>query len=112
MRAATKHWRKPSWRPCGKTLPEFEGRYLPDAAGGVLLLRHWQDDIRRRSPLITASHGPYDPHTLEVALYFLRTGKGGSALVNLGYAQVQASGALDYLAALEYEDMIGVNDRA
>ena len=74
------------WHPCGKSLPEFEGRYLPDAAGGVLLLRHRQDDIRRRAPLITASHGPYDPHTLEVALYFLRTGKGGSALVNLGFA--------------------------
>jgi len=74
------------WCPAGKTLPEFEGRYLPDAAGGVLLLRHRQDDIRRRSPLITASHGPYDPHTLEVTLYFLRTGKGGSAIVNLGFA--------------------------
>jgi len=74
------------WHPCGKSLPEFEGRYLPDAAGGALLLRHRQNDVRRRSPLITASHGPYDPHTLEVALYFLRTGKGGSALINLGFA--------------------------
>ena len=74
------------WCSGGKNLPQFEGRYLPDAGGGVLLLRHRQEDIRRRAPLITASHGPYDPHTLEVALYFLRTGKGGSALVNLGFA--------------------------
>jgi len=74
------------WHPCGHALPAFEGRYLPDAAGGVLLLRHQQESPRSRSPLITASHGPYDPHTLEVALYFLRTGKAGSALVNLGFA--------------------------
>lgn len=74
------------WQPCGKALPEFEGRYLPDAAGGALLLRHRQDDIRQQRPLITASHGPYDPHTLEVTLYFLRTGTGGSAIINLGFA--------------------------
>jgi hypothetical protein len=74
------------WCPCGHSLPEFEGRYLPDDAGGVLLLRNLQQDLRQQSPLITASHGPYDPHTLEVALYFLRTGKGGSALINLGFA--------------------------
>lgn len=74
------------WHPCGHALPEFEGRYQPDAAGGVLLLRHLHHGVRRQRPLITASHGPYDPHTLEVALYFLRTGKGGSALINLGFA--------------------------
>ncbi len=74
------------WQLCGQALPEFEGRYLPDAAGGVLLLRHLQDDSRQLRPLITASHGPYDPHTLEVTLYFLRTGKGGSAIINLGFA--------------------------
>ncbi len=74
------------WRPCGHALPEFEGRYLVDGAGGVLLLRHNQDELRRQRPLITASHGPYDPHTLEVALYFLRTGKGGTAIINLGFA--------------------------
>jgi hypothetical protein len=74
------------WLSCGQSLPEFEGRYLPDLAGGVLLLRHLQNDMRQHRPLITASHGPYDPHTLEVALYFLRTGKGGSALINLGFA--------------------------
>ena len=55
-------------------------------AGGALLLRHQQGDIRQQRPLITASHGPYDPHTLEVTLYFLRTGKGGSAIINLGFA--------------------------
>jgi hypothetical protein len=74
------------WQPCGQALLEFEGRYLPDAAGGILLLRHLHHDMRRQRPLITASHGPYDPHTLEVTLYFLRTGKGGSALINLGFA--------------------------
>ncbi|MCK4508525.1 MAG: hypothetical protein KAU27_08295 [Desulfuromonadales bacterium] len=74
------------WHTCGHALPEFEGRYRPDAAGGALLLRHRQENIRQQSPLITASHGPYDPHTLEVTLYFLRTGKGGSAIINLGFA--------------------------
>ena len=74
------------WLPCGKALPEFEARYLTDGAGGVLLLRHLQADSRQQHPLITASHGPYDPHTLEVTLYFLRTGKGGSAIINLGFA--------------------------
>ncbi len=74
------------WQPCGQSLPEFEGRYLPDAAGGALLLRHRKEELPQQRPLITASHGPYDPHTLEVTLYFLRTGKGGSAIINLGFA--------------------------
>ena len=74
------------WHRCGHALPDFEGRFLPDDSGGVLLLRHLHDDIRRQSPLITASHGPYDPHTLEVALYFLRANKGGTAIINLGFA--------------------------
>jgi len=74
------------WHPCVHALPGFEGRFLPDAAGGVLLLRNLQHDDRQQRPLITASHGPYDPHTLEVTLYFLRTGKGGSAIINLGFA--------------------------
>jgi len=74
------------WHPCSHALPEFEGRFLPDAAGGVLLLRNLQHVDRQQRPLITASHGPYDPHTLEVTLYFLRTGKGGSAIINLGFA--------------------------
>jgi hypothetical protein len=74
------------WHPCGHALPEFEARFLPDAAGGALLLRCLQEEDRQQRPLITASHGPYDPHTLEVTLYFLRTGKGGSAIINLGFA--------------------------
>ncbi len=37
-------------------------------------------------PLLTATHGPYDPHTLEVALYLLLTGKGGAAVINLGFS--------------------------
>lgn len=74
------------WHPCGHALPGFEGRYLPDEAGGVLLLRHGEEDVRVTGPLVTASHGPYDPHTLEVTLYFLRSGKGGSALINLGFS--------------------------
>ena len=73
------------WQRCGQSLPGFEGRFVPDEAGGVLLLRHL-DQSRHSLPLITASHGPYDPHTLEVALYFLRTGKGGTGLINLGFA--------------------------
>lgn len=74
------------WHSCGRSLPGFEGRFLPDAAGGALLLRQVHADLRQQRPLITASHGPYDPHTLEVTLYFLRTGKGGSAIINLGFA--------------------------
>jgi hypothetical protein len=74
------------WQACEHGLPNFTGRYLPDAAGGVLLLRHKQAEIHRQRPLITASHGPYDPHTLEATLYFLRTGKGGAAIINLGFA--------------------------
>jgi hypothetical protein len=74
------------WHACSHALPNFEGRYLADEAGGVLLLRHLNPERRHECPLVTASHGPYDPHTLEVALYFLRSGKGGSALINLGFA--------------------------
>jgi hypothetical protein len=74
------------WNNCRSALPGFECRFLPDAAGGVLLLRHHDQDEVQKLPLITASHGPYDPHTLEVSLYFLRTGKGGAAVVNLGFA--------------------------
>ncbi|ORJ61274.1 hypothetical protein [Geothermobacter hydrogeniphilus] len=72
------------WRPCRSLLPDFEARFLPDAAGGALLLRRISGG--EGLPLLTATHGPYDPHTLEVALYFLRTGKGGAATVNLGFA--------------------------
>ncbi len=74
------------WHSCRSALPGFECRFLPDAAGGVLLFRHQNQNISRQRPLVTASHGPYDPHTLEVALYFLRAGKGGAAIVNLGFA--------------------------
>jgi hypothetical protein len=74
------------WRTCGTALPDFAHRYLPDQAGGVLLLRHLHPEMRQVQPLITASHGPYDPHTLEVALYFLRSGKGASAAINLGFS--------------------------
>jgi hypothetical protein len=74
------------WAACGSALPGFECRFQADGAGGVLLLRRHDGAARRELPLITASHGPYDPHTLEVALYFLRTGKGGAAVVNLGFA--------------------------
>lgn len=72
------------WRRCPSLLPEAQCRYLADSAGGVVLVR------RRRAPaalpLLTATHGPYDPHTLEVALYFLRAGKARAALINLGFA--------------------------
>lgn len=74
------------WRSAVAALPGFEARYLPDASGGVLLLRHRDAALRNERALLTASHGPYDPHTLEVTLYFLRTGKGGAALINLGFS--------------------------
>ncbi len=74
------------WTACRSALPGFDCRYLHDAAGGVLLLRHQDSSLLRQLPLITSSHGPYDPHTLEVALCFLRTGAGGSAVINLGFA--------------------------
>ena len=73
------------WQSCGGALPGFGVRFCPDNAGGTLLLRRegqWPDNL----PLLTAAHGPFDPHTLEVTLYFLRSGKGGAALINLGFA--------------------------
>ena len=74
------------WIPADRTLPQFEARYLQDEAGGVLLLRLTDPESLQKQPLITSSHGPYDPHTLEVTLYLLRTGKGGSAAINLGFS--------------------------
>ncbi|MBW2519342.1 MAG: hypothetical protein JRD88_03195 [Deltaproteobacteria bacterium] len=74
------------WIACDRTLPGFETRFLPDEAGGVCLLRHHDACERQNRAVITASHGPYDPHTLEVALYLLRSGKGGSAAINLGFS--------------------------
>jgi hypothetical protein len=71
------------WRSGAPRLADFEARFLPDRAGGVLLLRRID---RRGQPLLTATHGPYDPHSLDVTLYFLRTGKGGAALINLGFS--------------------------
>ena len=73
------------WREAGAALPGFSARFLPDGAGGVLLLRR-SAGRSAEEPLLTATHGPYDPHTLEVALYFLRTNRGGAALVNLGFS--------------------------
>ena len=73
------------WRSGAPRLVDFEVRFLPDRAGGVLLLRRI-DRRGPRQPLLTATHGPYDPHSLDVTLYFLRTGKGGSALINLGFS--------------------------
>ncbi len=73
------------WRSCDSGLPGFAARFLPDEAGGVLLLRR-REAYGSELPLLTATHGPYDPHTLDVALYFLRTGKGCAAVVNLGFS--------------------------
>ncbi len=72
------------WRRCDGRLPLFESRFLPDEAGGVLLLRHTQK--RGELPLVTATHGPYDPHTLEATLYFLTTARGEAAVINLGFS--------------------------
>ncbi len=73
------------WVNCRNALPGFLVRFLPDDSGGALLLKQ-ADDKEADLPLLTAPHGPYDPHTLEVTLYFLRTGKGSAALINLGFA--------------------------
>lgn len=73
------------WRSAGSRLPGFSARFIADGAGGVLLLRR-SGGGPCPAPLLTATHGPYDPHTLEVALYFLRTGRGGAALINLGFS--------------------------
>lgn len=72
------------WRDCHQVLPGFRCNYLADGAGGVLLLQGDAGDPRL--PLLTVSHGPYDPHTLEVALYFLRFHKGRAAMINLGFS--------------------------
>lgn len=73
------------WVDCRNALPGFMARFLPDNSGGALLLKQ-AGDGQADLPLLTAPHGPYDPHTLEVTLYFLRMGKGGAALINLGFA--------------------------
>jgi len=72
------------WQTCRNVLPGFEARFEPDEAGGALLLRRLVP--MDNAPLLTATHGPYDPHTLEVTLYLLRSGHGNGALVNLGFA--------------------------
>ena len=74
------------WSDCRAALPGFACRYLHDRAGGVLLLRRQGLDRSVAPVLLTAGHGPYDPHTLEVVLYFLRTGKGDAAVINLGFS--------------------------
>ncbi|WP_432822108.1 hypothetical protein [Trichloromonas sp.] len=72
------------WHRC-MSPADFEARFLPDPAGGVLLLRR-AGERDPALPLLTASHGPYDPHTLDVALFFLRAGKGDAAMINLGFS--------------------------
>lgn len=72
------------WQSCQQLLPGFRCKYLADGAGGALLLQGEQVDPSL--PLLTVSHGPYDPHTLEVALYFLRFNKGCAAIINLGFS--------------------------
>jgi hypothetical protein len=73
------------WIACDRRLEGFECRFESDGSGGVLLLRR-RNGIDPGTALLTATHGPYDPHTLEVALYFLRAGKGDAALINLGFS--------------------------
>lgn len=73
------------WHRCACCLPGFCARFLPDAAGGVLLLRRG-GHVRHDLPLVTATHCPYDPHTLEVTLWLLRIGAGRGALINLGFS--------------------------
>lgn len=73
------------WQPCQGMLPSFEARFHPDEAGGALLLRR-RSSSSTALPLLTATHGPYDPHTFEVVLYLLRRQKGEAALINLGFS--------------------------
>jgi len=72
------------WTDCPSLLAGFKSRYLADDAGGSLLLQ--ADEADPELPLLTVSHGPYDPHTLEVALYFLREGRARGAIINLGFS--------------------------
>lgn len=72
------------WQDCGPILPGFRCRFLADGAGGSLLLENVS--LSPLLPLLTVSHGPYDPHTLDVALYFLRSDKGRAAIINLGFS--------------------------
>ncbi|MCW8859714.1 MAG: hypothetical protein OQK97_08440 [Deltaproteobacteria bacterium] len=72
------------WHNCGQVLTGFRCKYLADNAGGALLLEGPGRDPDL--PLLTVSHGLYDPHTLEVALYFLRYNKGRGAMINLGFS--------------------------
>ena len=74
-----------AWQPCPRLLPGFSAAFVPDEAGGSLLFRRDGASLAG-APLLTAAHGPYDPHTFDVLLYFLRSGKAGHALVNLGYS--------------------------
>ncbi len=76
--------RDSGWQDCSRLLAGFRCKYLADEAGGALLLRCGECDPKL--PLLTVSHGPYDPHTLEVALYFLRFQQAGAALINLGFS--------------------------
>ncbi len=87
------------WHDCQQVLPDFRCKYLADGAGGALLLQSTGNDPRL--PLLTVSHGPYDPHTLEVALYFLRFKKGRAAMINLGFSgrEPLADGNLQKLKA-------------
>lgn len=72
------------WQAAPPLLHQAQARFIPDDAGGVLLVR--RTGRATNSTLLTATHGPYDPHTFEVGLYFLRTGKARAALINLGFA--------------------------
>ncbi len=72
------------WTSCPGLLAGYSSRYLADEAGGCLLLQ--ADCPDPELPLLTVSHGPYDPHTLEVALYFLREGRARGAIINLGFS--------------------------
>jgi len=73
------------WRSAEVRLAGFEARFHPDPGGGVLLLRQRSGPVENFT-LLTATHGPYDPHTFDVALYLLRAGCGEAALINLGFS--------------------------
>jgi hypothetical protein len=72
------------WISAEMLFPHFQVRLLPDDNGGVLLIRRHQGE--KLQVLLTATHAPYDPHTLDLTLHALRHGLADAALINLGFS--------------------------
>jgi hypothetical protein len=72
------------WLNAGRLLPQFQVCFLPDNNGGVLLIRRHNGEAIQ--VLLTVTHAPYDPHTLDLALHALRHSLADAALINLGFS--------------------------